>query len=158
MKYFEDFRVGTSYRLGQKAVTKESILRFAQEFDRLPFHVDEDAARRSMFGGLIASGLQTLCLAASIIVDDLLIGSEMTGGLGMSDVRWLKPVRPGDAIEVGLVVAETEIMKKQPELGRIRVDLTVFNQDEAVVMTAAVDYLFKRREHASLGTGRPASK
>lgn len=158
MKYFEDFRIGTSYRLGHKTVTKESILRFAQEFDRLPFHVDEDAAQRSMFGGLIASGLQTLCLAASIIVEDLLIGSAMTGGLGMSNVRWLRPVRPGDAIEVGLVVAETEIMKKQPDLGRIRVDLTVFNQDEVVVMTAAVDYLFKRREPAAVDAGGLASK
>lgn len=158
MKYFEDFRVGTSYRLGRKAVTKDSVLRFAQEFDRLPFHVDEDAAQRSMFGGLIASGLQTLCMAASIIVEDLLIGSAMTGGLGMSNVRWLRPVRPGDSIEVGLLVAETEIMRKQPELGRVRVDLTVFNQDEVVVMTAAVDYLFKRREQVSLGTAGPAGK
>ncbi len=143
--HFEDFVVGTEYRLGPRRVTSEQIIAFAREFDRLPFHLDPAAAEKSIFKGLIASGLHTLSLAASIAVDELLCTSTMTGGLGISELRWTKPVRPDDELWVSLVVAEVEPFPSQLSLGRVRMRFTVANQQGAIVMTALVDYLFGRR-------------
>ena len=144
-KFFEDFSVGDTHNFSGRTVSKDDITRFAGEFDKLPFHLDEESAKRSIFGGLIASGLHTLSLAASIIVDELLIQSSMSGGLGLSEVRWLKPVRPGDSLSLVLTVNETERLQKPTGFGRVRVNLAMSNQVDAVVMTASVDYLFKCR-------------
>lgn len=149
MRYFEDFLPGTNHQLGSRLMESEAIQRFAREFDRLPFHLDPLAAEQSIFGGLIASGLHTLSVAASIVVDDLLLGSSMTGGMGISQLRWLNPVRPGDHISVEVAIVETEVLSKRPRLGRVRMAYTVRNQALATVMVADVDYLFSRREVAS---------
>jgi len=145
-RYFEDFAVGDTYTLGGRSIDKDEIIRFAGEFDRLPFHLDEDAAKNTIYGGLIASGLHTVCIAASIIVDELLQGSSMTGSAGMTDVRWLKPVRPGDEISVLLKVVEAEPLPRKPNIGRVRCALEVPNQRGEITMTALVDYLFTSRK------------
>lgn len=127
---------------------REAILRFAGEFDRLPFHLDEAAAGESIFGGLIASGLHTLSVAAGIVVDEYFVDTTMTGGAGISELRWLCPVRPGDTIGVALTIVDTERLAKRPELGRVRIVLDVANQAGQRVMTAHVDYLFRCRAAA----------
>lgn len=147
-KFFEDFHLGPIETKTNRTLSRESIERFAQEYDRLPFHLDEESGKASIYKGLIASGLQTLSLAAAMVVDDVLIDSSMTGGLGMTDVSWLKPVRPGDCIRVKATVTEAEPLPKQPAMGRVRMALEVLNQTEIVVMTVKVDYLFLRRDAA----------
>jgi acyl dehydratase len=147
-KFFEDFHLGPIETKSTRTLSKESIERFAQEYDRLPFHLNEESGKASIYKGLIASGLQTLSLTAAMVVDDILIDSSMTGGLGMTDVRWLKPVRPGDCIRVNATVIETEPLPKQPAMGRVRMGLEVLNQTGIVVMTSKVDYLFMRRNNA----------
>jgi acyl dehydratase len=114
IKYFEDFHVGPLVTGSMRAVTHESVNEFAESFDRLPLHLDATYASQSMYGGIIASGLQTLCLAASIVVDDVLIKSSMTGGLGMTNVKWLKPVRPGDTLRVNAAVVELADFSRAP--------------------------------------------
>lgn len=147
-QFFEDFFLGPLETKSTRTLSRESIERFAQEYDRLPFHLDEESGKASIYKGLIASGLQTLSLAAAMVVDDVLIDSSMTGGLGMTDVRWIKPVRPGDCIRVKATIIETEPFPKQPEMGRVRMGLEVLNQTDTVVMTVKVDYLFTRRDAA----------
>ena len=143
--HFEDFVVGERRQLGGKEITRDAILRFATEFDPLPIHLDEDAAKRSIYKGLIASGLHTLCVVASIVVDEVLADSTMTGSAGMTDTKWFKPVRAGDTLSVVFTVEEAEPWVGRPTIGRVRARLDALNQDEQKVMTTLVDYLFLRR-------------
>lgn len=145
MRHFEDFKVGASHQLGSRVMSKAAIVAFAQQFDRLPFHVDEEAAARTQFKGLIASGLHTLSVAASIVVDEFLGDAAMAGGAGMNNVRWTKPVRPGDEISVHLTISKAEPHPKQPHLGVVGMALKVVTLQGSVVMTGDVDYLFTKR-------------
>lgn len=145
MKYFEDIQTGETYFLGSKTVLLEDVIGFASQFDRLPFHLDQDKAKQSIYGGLIASGLHTLSLAASIVVDEFLVERSMQGGLGISSLRWLHPVRPHDSISVVLSVLEKAPLSQRTDLGRVRVRLDVRNQLNLTVMSADVDYLFGTR-------------
>jgi acyl dehydratase len=148
MRYFEEFDPGASHQLGSRVMSKAAIIGFAQQFDRLPFHVDEEAAAKSLFKGLIASGLHTLSVAASIVVDEFLAGAAMAGGAGMNNVRWTKPVRPGDEISVHLTISQVESHPKLQQLGVVSTLQKVTTQDGSVVMTGEVDYLFvKRPQH-----------
>lgn len=145
MRYFEDFEAGASHQLGSRVMSKADIIAFAQQFDRLPFHLDEEAAAKTMFKGLVASGLHTLSVAASIVVDEFLAGAAMAGGAGMNNVRWTKPVRPGDQISVQLTISRVEPHPKLPQLGVVGTVQKVTTQDGSIVMTGEVDYLFARR-------------
>lgn len=145
MRYFEDFEVGASYQLGSRVMSKADIIAFAQQFDRQPFHLDDEAAARSMFGGLVASGLHTLLVAASIVDADFLSGTAMAAGAGMDKVRWTRPVRPGDEISVHLAISRVQPHPKRPQLGLVGTVQRVAVQDGSIVMTGEVDYLFARR-------------
>ncbi len=145
MRYFEDFELGAAHQLGSRLMSKEAILAFAQEFDRRPFHVDEEAASRTMFGGLVASGLHTLFVAATIVEDDFLAGTSMAAGAGMDKVRWTKPVRPGDESSVHLTISRVEPHPTRPQLGVVGTVQKVSVRDGSIVMTGEVDYLFARR-------------
>ena len=96
--HFEDFRVGQTFELGTYKVTAEEIVEFAREFDPQPMHVDAEAARQSMMGGLIASGWHTCAIAMRLLVDGLFNKSTSIGGVSVDDARWHKPVRPGDTL------------------------------------------------------------
>jgi len=145
---FEDFAVGDRRRLGSREITREAIVRFATEFDPLPIHLDEEAAGRSIYRGLIASGLHTLCVVASVVVDEVLANSTMTGSAGMTGTKWFKPVRPDDVLSVELEVVAAEPWEGRPTIGRVRMQLDASNQDDQRVMTTLVDYLFLRRTTA----------
>ena len=106
MRHYEDIAVGEEAELGSRVIERDAMLAFSETFDRLPFHVDEAAAERSMFKGLIASGLHTVSAAAGIVVDHYLRETSMTGASGMDGVRWLQPVRPGDRLRVHIKVLD----------------------------------------------------
>ena len=97
--YFEDFELGRVYELGSVDVTEADILEFARRFDPQPFHVDPEAARQSVFGGLIASGWHTGAMWMRLYVDSLLDGAASMGSPGIEELRWLAPVRPGDTLD-----------------------------------------------------------
>ena len=145
MRYFEDFEAGAAYQLGSRVMSKADIVAFARQFDRQPFHLDEDAGARSVFGGLVASGLHTLCVAASIVHDDFLDGTAMAAGAGMDKVRWTRPVRPGDVISVHLTISRLQPHARRPQLGLVGTVQEVVIQDGSIVRTGEVDYLFARR-------------
>ncbi len=145
LKYLEDFLAGQVIHLGGFSVTREEIIAFARQFDPQPFHVDEDAATKSIFGGLIASGWHTCALLMRCMVDGLLSRSASLGSPGIDQIRWLLPVRPGDALSVRGTVREVKPSSSKPDRGVVRTDYEVVNQKGERVMTMQGIGMFKRR-------------
>jgi acyl dehydratase len=133
--YFEDFVVGLRRELGSRTLSADEIVGFAREYDPQPFHVDADAAARSPFGGLIASGWQTCGVAMRIMVEGYLLNSASMGSPGVDEVRWTKPVRPGDTLTVFSTVLEARVSRSKPDRGVIVSATEVVNQDGETVMT-----------------------
>lgn len=143
--YFDDFSVGATIELGSKTVTEDEILRFAQEYDPQPFHVDQDAAVRSIFGGLIASGWHTCAMTMRLLVDKLLLQSASFGSPGVEQIRWLRPVRPGDTLSARVVVLESRPSQSKPDRGTLRIRAEVTNQAGEQVMWMENLAIFGRR-------------
>ena len=144
--YWEDFPVGKVTEFGGIVLTQEDIVRFAKEFDPQPFHVDEDAAKQSMFGGVIASGWHTCALAMRMMCDAYLLESASLGSPGVENIRWLKPVRPGDTLRVRSVVLEARPLESKPHIGLVRNRWEVLNQNGEEVMQMEGFGMFKRRQ------------
>ena len=140
-RYFNDIAIGEAHDLGPRSITEEDSLRFCQEFDRLPFHLDHEKAKESMFGTLIASGLHTLSLTASIVVDGFLSKTSMTGASGMESVRWHRPVTLPNALSVKVKVVETSAPKPGKGFGVVTCRLETYTQDSSLAMSATVSYL-----------------
>ena len=136
MKFFEDIRVGETSEIGRHTFTSEDIKAFAARFDPQPFHLDEAAARGTIFGGLAASGWHTAALTMRLCV-----GSDFrpAGGiLGVGgELTWLKPVRPGDELHVEIEVVETRPSRSRPEQGLVKLRITTLNQHDEAVQTFA---------------------
>lgn len=145
MKYFEDIQVLEKRTLGPRNIERESILAFAGQFDRQPFHIDETTAQRSIYQGLIASGIHTLAITTALIVDEYLADKAIIAGLGIDQLRFLRPVRPGDLLSVDVQVDSVAAHPKRNEMGIVRVDVATRNQSGHVVMRCSVDYGFARR-------------
>jgi acyl dehydratase len=145
VRYFEDFGVGQVIELGSHTMTREEMLAFARQFDPQPFHIDEAAARESPFGGLIASGWHTGSVCMRLLVDHLLNSAASLGSPGLEDLRWLKPVRPGDTISPRMTVLETTLSERNPTRGTVRWLAEILNQDGEVVMRMVGRNLFARR-------------
>ncbi len=144
-RYFEDFEPGQVVELGRRTVTEEEIVAFAREFDPQPFHVDPEAARESVFGGLIASGWHTGALWMRMYVDSLLEGTASMGSPGVEELRWLAPVRPGDTLTGRLEVLETTPSERRPDRGTVRIRAEMENQDGVVVLSMTSRGHFGRR-------------
>ncbi len=144
-RYFEDFEPGQVVELGSRTLTEEEIVAFAREFDPQPFHVDPDAARESVFGGLIASGWHTGALWMRMYVDSLLDGTASMGSPGIEELRWLAPVRPGDTLTGRLEVLETTPSERRPDRGTVRIRAEMVNQDGVVVLAMTSRGHFGRR-------------
>jgi acyl dehydratase len=142
---FEDLKDGERRSFGPRLVTREEILAFGREWDPQPFHVDEAAAVRSPFGGLIASGWQTALLCFRLVLDGLLADSTGMGSPGLDELKWLKPVRPGDALSVEVTLDEVKPSRSKPDRGSARVSYRCTNQKGEVVMTMVARILFLRR-------------
>ncbi|MBM3391389.1 MAG: MaoC family dehydratase [Betaproteobacteria bacterium] len=145
--YWEDFPVGKVTEFGGITLTQEEIMRFARDFDPQPFHIDEEAAKHSMFGGIIASGWHTCGLAMRMMCDAYLLESASLGSPGVENVRWLKPVRPGDTLHVRCVVLEARPMESKPHIGLVRNRWEVINQHNEEVMQMEGYGMFRRRSH-----------
>lgn len=145
MRYFEDFPIGEVMERGPYVVTREEILAFARQFDPQPFHVDEDAARQSIYGGIIASGWHTAAICHKLLVEGLLGQAASMGSPGLDELRWKKPVRPGDALSVRIETLEARPSASKPDRGALKFRFEVVNQHGDVVMTEIATALFARR-------------
>lgn len=142
--YFEDFAAGQVYELGRRTVTEDEIVSFARQWDPQPFHVDPEAAKSSVFGGLIASGWHTGSLWMRGYVETML-GPSSQGSPGIEELRWLAPVRPGDTLSSRLTVLETTPSERNPGRGTVRIRGEVENQDGVVVLSMISRGHFARR-------------
>jgi acyl dehydratase len=143
--YFEDFAVGQRYRSSSRRITVDDITRFASEFDPQPFHLDDEAARASIFGGLAASGWHTAALTMK-----LLVGSEFSPaggiiGMGFEELRWPRPVRPGDELHTDVEVLEVRPSKSNASRGLVKIRTTTINQHGEAVQVSIGTVLVPRR-------------
>ena len=145
---FEDFTVGRVFELGSRVVDREEGLAFARAYDPQPLHLDEEAANASVLGGLSVSGWHTCAMVMRLMCDAYLLDSTSQGSPGIDNLRWLKPVRPGDTIRVRMTVQETKPSRSRPSIGLIRSAWEVLNQHDEVVMTMEGWGMFGRRNPA----------
>jgi len=145
MYYFEDFRVGDAFDLGNTTVTEEEIVAFAQNYDPQPFHVSPEQAQKSPFGGLIASGLQTMALFMRLFVDVILNNAISLASPGADEIRWLKPVYPGDVLNARLTVVECTPSRSRPEMGIVRFKWEMLNQADERVLTLQSTHFLGRK-------------
>jgi acyl dehydratase len=143
--YFEDVQIGETHRFGRYEVTREEIIEYARQFDPQPFHTDEAAAKQSMFGGLIASGWHTGAMLMRMINDHAISGAATTGALGFDDLKWLKPVRPGDVLSVATRVVDKSESRSRPQIGVVRIESRVVDQRGEVKMSLVSLVLYRRR-------------
>jgi acyl dehydratase len=143
--YFEDFVEGSVESFGSRVVTREEIISFAAEFDPQPMHLDEQAARHSPLGGLAASGWHSCAIMMRLIADGFILDSSCMGSPGVEEVKWLKPVRPGDRLAARRTVLEKRTSKSRSELGFVRFRFELVNQNGETVMEQTNSIMFGRR-------------
>ncbi len=133
--WLEDFTPGRVFRTQGATISEAAILDYAFRFDPQPFHMDVEAARDSIYGGLIASGFQTMIVAFRLFHAESIMTPSSQGSPGMDEVRWLAPVRPGDTIHVIAEVEDSRVSASRPHLGVVRWRYDVRNQRDESVMT-----------------------
>jgi acyl dehydratase len=134
IEWFDDLKPGMRFGSGEVTVSKADILRFAREFDPQPFHTDEEAAKDTILGGLAASGWHTAAIAMNLAVQARPFGRHPLFGAGVDELRWLKPVRPGDRLHLEGEVVELVPSKTKPQ-GVVRIKWTAYNQNGEAVYT-----------------------
>jgi len=150
IKYFwEDLAPGSVRDLGSVTVSAEEIKAFAQQFDPQPFHLDEAAGRRSIFGNLCASGWHTCSLAMKLTVENLLTASSSMGSPGVENLRWLKPVYPGDTLRLQHTILESRPLRTRTDTGLVRASWEMFNQNGETVLQMEGYGMFGRRDPAT---------
>ena len=132
--YFEDFKVGDKWDFGAWHVTRDDIIAFAREHDPQSIHIDEVAAAKSPWGGIIASGWQTTMKCIRLFVDGIMADTAGLGSPGLDHIRWLKPVRPGDVITSRAEVYEVANSKSKPDRGRVHFEFSGVDAEGAPVM------------------------
>ena len=135
LRYFEDYAPGTTYECGSVSIDEASIINFAQQYDPQPFHTDPVAAATGPFGGLIASGWHTAGLVMRLLVDNYLSAEASLGAPGLDELRWPRPVRPGDTLVVRATVVEARKSQSKPDRGIVRTLVEAVNQDGKTVMS-----------------------
>jgi acyl dehydratase len=145
VRYWEDIKEGEVFELGSRTMDKERMIAFAREFDPQPFHTDEKAAEASVWGGLIASGWLTGSTLMRLLYDGFLKDTASLGSPGIDELRWLKPVRPGDTLTARLTVIEATASRSRPDRGIVRTRMELMNQDGETVMTiTGVNFISRR--------------
>jgi len=134
-RYFEDYTQGEVFEMGDYLITREEILDFAGRYDPQAFHLDEAAARESIFGGLIASGWMTCSVLMRMLVDDFISPMSSMGSPGVDEIRWLKPVRPGDRLRARVTVADTRRSSSRPDRGILHFHQEALNLHDEVVLS-----------------------
>jgi len=148
-RYFEDYVEGDVHRFGTIAVEADEMIAFAKRFDPQTMHTDPEAAKRTPFGGLIASGWHTAGLVMRLYVEHYLTHVASLASPGLDELRWLKPVRPGDMLSVRVTVLKTVPSKSKPDRGAVTSFVEVINQTGEVVMTYKVVNIIAKRPPAS---------
>lgn len=143
--YFEDFTVGRIFRTAGATLTEGMIVDFALTYDPQPFHIDGEAAKATPFGGLIASGFQTLALTFRLFAQTGALAAAGIGSGGLDELRWLRPVRPGDTLRMEAEVVEQRPSSSKADRGSARLAYRTFNQRGELVMTCFCHHLLKRR-------------
>lgn len=134
-RYFEDYVLGSVYEFGSVVLDEKEIIEFAKRYDPQIFHTDPVAARSTRFGGLIASGWHTAALSMRLFVDHFISHVAGMGSPGVDEIRWLKPVRPGDELSIRVTVLEAKRSTSKPDRGMVRAFTEVLNQNGEVVMS-----------------------
>lgn len=147
-RYLDDFTVGQTFRSGRLQIDEEQITRFASEFDPQPFHLDDKAARDTMFRGLAASGWHTAALTMRLLVEGELKPAGGIVGAGIDELRWPRPVRPGDELRVESEVLEVRPSKSRPEQGMIKVRSTTLNESGEAVQIFVGNLVVPRKPPA----------
>ena len=143
--YLEDLRVGQVFRSGRMRVTAEDIKAFAAKFDPQPFHLDEGAARDSLFGGLAASGWHTAAITMRLVVDAPFRPAGGHIGARIEEMSWPRPVRPGDELRVESELLEVRPSESKPGYGWIKIRTTTFNQNDEAVQVYVGNLIVKRQ-------------
>jgi acyl dehydratase len=144
-RYLEDFVPGEVREYGPVPVSEAEILEFARKYDPQPIHVDPEWARTGPFGGLIASGWHTTALTMRLLVDHYLPAAASLASPGIDELRWVRPVRPGDALSVRVTVLEVRPSRSKPDRGLLRSRIEVLDRDGAIVMTLVALNMLRRR-------------
>jgi acyl dehydratase len=143
--YFEDFVVGQLFRAGPLRIDKDDITRFAREFDPQPFHLDHEAAQRSFFRGLAASGWHTAAITMRLLIESEFKPAGGIIGAGFDELRWPCPVRPGDELHIETEVLEIRPSRSKPERGLIKARTTTLNQNGETVQISIGNVMVSRR-------------
>jgi len=145
-RYFEDYAVGASDEHGPIRVEEAEVIEFGQRFDPQPIHIDRAAAEAGPYGGLIASGWHTCALMMRLLVDQFLSPASSLGSPGVDELRWLRPVRPGDRLTVRTVVTEARLSRSKPDRGLIRTRVELINQAGEVALSLIAMNLVRSRQ------------
>lgn len=145
LQYFEDVGVGDVRETGSMTVERDEVIEFAKAYDPQPFHIDEAAAKQSIFGGLIASGWHTAAMTMRLLVDSFTGKISSTGSPGFDELRWIKPVRPGDRIRVRSTCLEKIPSQSRPTIGVCKFKTEVLNQHDETVMSLISIAMYNRR-------------
>ena len=146
--YWEDFTPGRVFETATRTLSADDIVRFAREYDPQAFHTDPVAAQSSPFGGLIASGWQTCGITMRLMCDGYLLETSCAGSPGLEELRWLKPVRPGDVLRLKSTVLEATPSAKQRNRGTVLFRWDTFNQNDEIVLSMRGRQMFLRRAPA----------
>jgi acyl dehydratase len=147
--YWEDFPAGQTREFGSHLVTREAVLEFARQFDPQPFHLDDVAAERSLFGKLAASGWHTCAMAMRMMCDAYLLEAASLGSPGVDHLKWPRPVFPGDTLRMRSTVVEARPLASRPAVGIVRSRSEMLNQHGEVVLSMEGAGFFRRREPAA---------
>ncbi len=147
-RYFEDYIPGSIQVFGTAVVAENEIVEFARRYDPQEFHIDPVAAKQTAFGGLIASGWHTAAMMMRLLVDNYLSSVASLGSPGVDELRWTKPVRPGDTLSVRVTVLDATRSRSKPDRGIIKSSVEVLNQNDEIVMTMRGVNLMLCREKA----------
>lgn len=144
--YFDDLPVGFTFETGSRQIPLNEMVEFARKYDPQPFHISEEAAKDTIYGGLIASGFQTMVIGFLLTLDADIWNEASLGSPGIDNLRWLKPVRPGDTLQVKAEVIASETSQSRPEIGRTKMRYDTYNQDGEKVMTYTTTHILRRKQ------------
>ena len=146
---WEDFTPGRVFEHGPRRLPRDEMIAFAAEFDPQPMHLDEEAARVTMLGGLAASGWYLCCILMRMCADAFVLDSSSMGAPGVDEVKWLLPVRPDDELSLRATVLDTRASKSRPDMGFVRFEFELFNAKGQRAMTLTTSLMMGRRERAA---------
>lgn len=135
MRYLEDFEIGQQFTASRGPLSEEEIIAFAKDFDPQHFHLDPETAKDTLYGGLIASGWHTAAISMRLMCDAYMVDTLATGSPGVDELRWIKPVYPGDSLTARIQVDDVRPSQSRPTMGVIKIYVETLNQNNQVVLT-----------------------